>query len=83
MTFNALDALREAGIVHAKTSQAALGVLGELTESEVQFLGSLDARIKAAMKPEVLAHSEEGGEDTPCLAGFSCGHFGSDGPVES
>ncbi|MGN9844157.1 aroma-sacti cluster domain-containing protein [Nonomuraea sp. H19] len=83
MTFNALDALRAAGIVTAKTSPAALGVLSELSESEVQFLGSLDQRIKAAMRPEVLAHSEEGNEDTPCLAGFSCGHFGSDGPIES
>ncbi|GLW12537.1 hypothetical protein Misp01_76650 [Microtetraspora sp. NBRC 13810] len=80
MTFNALDALREAGIVHAKTSPAALHVLAELSESEVQILGSLSARMKEAMKPEVLAHSEEGGEESPCVA-YSCPHFGHDGPV--
>jgi hypothetical protein len=83
MSFNALDALRAAGIVTGKTSPAAIGVLSELNESEVAFLSSLDTRIKAAMRPEVVAHSEEGGEDTPCVAGFTCGHFGSDNPVES
>ncbi len=77
MAFDALDSLRQAGVVTAKTSPAVADILGGLSESEVQFLSSLDTRIKAAMTPEVLAHSEEADEDTPCLVGMGCGSFGT------
>jgi hypothetical protein len=76
MSVNALDALRQAGVVTSRTAQPVLDILAGLNEDEVKFLSSLDARIKAAMTPEVLAHSEDGEEDTPCTFGFSCGSFG-------
>jgi hypothetical protein len=76
MSFDALASLRQAGVITANTSPAALDVLSGLSEGEVKFLSSLGTRIKAAMAPEVLAHSEEGNEDTPCLIGMSCGGFG-------
>lgn len=77
MSSNALDTLREAGIVKPNTAPAVVEILSGLNEQEARFLSSLDARIKAAMTPEVIAHSEEGEEDAPCLIGMSCGSFGS------
>lgn len=76
MAFDALASLRQAGIVTSNTSPAVVDILSGLSESEVEFLASLDTRIKAAVTPEVLAHSEEADEDTPCLVGMSCGSFG-------
>jgi hypothetical protein len=76
MSFNALETLREAGVITAKTSQPVLDVLSELNEDEARLISSLDARIKAAMTPEVVAQSEEGEEDAPCAFAFSCGTFG-------
>lgn len=77
MAYNALDELRRAGVVTPRTSKAALSVLGELSEEEAKFISSLDARIKSAMAPEVVAHSEEGDEDAPCI-GFSCTGYSHD-----
>jgi hypothetical protein len=72
MTFNALDALRGAGIINGGTAQPAVDVLSELSEEEVALLLSLNARVKAATEPEIVAHTEDHGEDGPCLFWFSC-----------
>jgi hypothetical protein len=77
MAFNALEQLRANGIISSRTSPAAVGVLSTLSEQEVEFLDSLNARIKAATSPAVVAHSDEGDEDSPCLIGMSCGGFGN------
>jgi hypothetical protein len=77
MSFNALETLREAGVINSKTSQPVLDVLSELSEEETRLIRSLDARVKAAAAPEIVAHSEDGEEDAPCLLGFTCGSFGS------
>jgi hypothetical protein len=77
MTFNAVERLRATGVISGRTSPEAVHVLSTLNESEVDFLDSLNARIKSATAPAVVAHSEEGDEDSPCLVGMSCGHFGS------
>jgi hypothetical protein len=76
VAFNAIEKLRETGIVTTRTSPEAVTVLSTLNESEVDFLDSLNARIKSALAPAVVAHSEEGDEDSPCLVGMSCGSFG-------
>jgi len=75
MAHNALDTLREAGVVTARTPEPVLNILSELSEDEARFISSLDARIKAAMSPEVVAHSEDGEEDAPCIVGMSCGVY--------
>lgn len=72
MSFDALNALRQAGVVNSKTAQPALDVLSTLSEEETQMLSSLNARLQAAISPEVVAHSEEGDEDAACLVAFSC-----------
>jgi hypothetical protein len=77
MSFNALDTLREAGVINSRTSQPVLDVLSELSEEETQLLSSLNARVRAAAAPEIVAHSEDGEEDAPCYYGFTCGSFGS------
>lgn len=75
MAFNVLDELRQAGVVTDRTPPATLDVLSDISEDEARFLSSLNARIKAAQTPEVVAHSEEGEEDAPCDGVFICGVY--------
>jgi hypothetical protein len=77
MTFNALEALSQAGIVTDSTSAPTADVLRGLTEDEATFLSTLNDRMKAAIAPEVISHIEDGDEDIPdpCWVIFICDSF--------
>lgn len=64
MAYDSLDALRSAGwFVKGEPTGEVEEILRGLTKEQAEFLISFQSRIQAAM-PEVVAHSQDGGQWT-------------------
>jgi hypothetical protein len=69
MSFNALDALREAGILDAGTTPALEELYTNLTPEETRILISAKHRLMAIL-PDVVAHAQDWAAPEATREGF-------------